>query len=346
MTHRTLTSAAPLTTRSRRIWSALQWAVVLATIALIAGFFTRPDEVLDLFWFVLIPFLPATFLLNAGLWRGVCPLATLNVLVPTARGATLTRPWITPSAVIGITLLFIMVPARHLIFNGSGMWLGVTILAVALVSLGMGFLVRAKGGFCNSICPVLPVEKLYGQSPLVSVRNPRCVPCSLCTVKGCLDIDPSISVRTALGNGSGVRQWIRTPFGVFAAAFPGFILGYFQVPDLPLSQWYVVYGTIFAFALGSLIGCAVLAALLRIPTFRLMPFLGALAVGIYYWYAAPASLEAYNLPGGVVVRWVLLAFVAFWLVNALKRSTGQDAPQRPVAAHPVARRFPMGSPPR
>lgn len=346
MNVRAQTSATPLSPGSRWVWTAAQWGVLLTTVALIVGLFVRPDTTLDILWFVLIPILPATFLVNAGLWRGICPLATLNTLGPADRGATLTRGWITASAAIGITLLFLMVPARHLIFNTSGMWLGVTISAVALLSLGMGFLVRAKGGFCNSICPVLPVEKLYGQSPLVSVRNPRCVPCSLCTAKGCLDIDPSISVRTAVGNGSGVKEWLRTPFGVFAAAFPGFILGYFQVADLPFSEWHIVYGIIFAFALGSLVGFAVLAALLRIPTFRLMPFLGALAVGIYYWYAAPASFETFHLPGGEIVRWVLLAFVALWLANALKRSNGQDAPQRPVAAHPVAPRFPVGSPPR
>lgn len=323
-----------------------QWGVLLVTIALIGGLFTYPDLTLDILWFVLIPILPATFLINAGLWRGICPLATLNTMAPSEMGGTLTRNWITASAAIGVTLLFLLVPARHLVFNTSGLWLGITITAVALLSLLMGFLVRAKGGFCNSICPVLPVEKLYGQAPLVSVRNPRCVPCSLCTSKGCLDLDPSISVRTAVGNGSGVKEWIRTPFGLFAAAFPGFVLGYFQVDNLPFSEWQVVYGIIFIFAIGTLIGFAVLAALLRIPTFRLMPFLGALSVGIYYWYAAPASLDAFGLPGGQILRWVLLAFVAFWLVRALQRSTGQEAPQRPVAAHPVAPRFPVGSPPR
>lgn len=346
MNIRTQTSAAPLSSRSWWIWNILQWVVLLATVALIVGLFTRPGITLDILWFVLIPVLPATFLVNAGIWRGICPLASLNTLGPAERGVSLTRTWITASAGVGIILLFLMVPARHLLFNTNGMWLGVVIVAVALLSLGMGLWVQAKGGFCNSICPVLPVEKLYGQSPLVSVRNPRCVPCTLCTSRGCLDLDPSISVRTAVGDGNGVRDWIKTPFGIFAAAFPGFVFGYFHVADLPVEQWMTVYGTIFAWALGSLIGFAVLAALLRIATFRLMPFLGALAVGIYYWYAAPASMSAFNLPGGIVLRWILLAFTAYWLVRALQRAHGREAPQRPVAAHPVTPRFPVGSPPR
>ncbi len=328
------------------MWTGAQWLVLLATVALIVGLFMQPDRTLDILWFVLIPVLPATFLMNAGLWRGICPLATLNTLAPNERGATLSRAWITWSAAIGIALLFILVPARHLLFNTSGFWLAIVIAAVAVLAFVMGFFVREKGGFCNSICPVLPVEKLYGQSPLVAVRNPRCVPCTLCTSRGCLDLDPSISVRTAVGNGSGVREWIRTPFGVFAAAFPGFVFGYFQVADVPITEWMTVYGTILAWALGSLAGFALLAAILRISTFRLMPFLGALAVGVYYWYAAPASMDNFGLPGGEILKWALLAFVAFWLVRALQRARGQEAPQRPVAAHPVAPRFPLGSPPR
>jgi len=239
-----------------------------------------------------------------------------------------------------------MVPARHLIFNTSGVWLGVTMTAVALLALGLGLVVRAKGGFCNSICPLLPVEKLYGQAPLISAPNPRCSPCTLCTAKGCLDLDPSKSLRAALGNSTTVRDWIRTPFGVFAAAFPGFIFGYFQVGDVATSHWYVAYGIILSFSLGSLALTAFLAAALRDSINRLLPVLGALAVGIYYWYAAPASLAAFGLPGGILLRWVLVAFVAIWLAHALKRTELPPSRHRPRSARPAALRVTAGSAPR
>lgn len=320
--------------------------VLLITLALIAGLFVRPRLALDVLWFVLIPILPATFLINAGLWRGICPLATANDLGPSDRGKVLARNWINPAAAVGIVLLFVLVPGRHLVFNQQGPALAVVILAVTVLAAVLGLIFRAKSGFCNSICPVLPVEKLYGQAPLVAVRNSRCVPCNLCTAKGCLDIDPSISVKTAVGNGEGVSEWIRTPFGIFAASFPGFVFGYFQVSDVPLSAWLSVYGTILGYALGSLVVVALLVALLKIPNQRLMPFLGALAAGMYYWYAAPASMAAFDLPGGMVLRWVLLVLVAFWLFRALFRSGEHAAPQRPVGAHPVTPQFPLGGPAR
>lgn len=320
--------------------------VLLITLVLIAGLFLRPRLALDVLWFILIPILPVTFLINAGLWRGICPLATANDLGPSDRGRMLARNWINPAAAVGIVLLFVLVPGRHLVFNQQGPALAVVILAVTVLAAVLGFVFRAKSGFCNSICPVLPVEKLYGQAPLMAVRNPRCVPCNLCTAKGCLDIDPSISVKTAVGNGEGVSGWIRTPFGVFAASFPGFVFGYFQVSDAPLAAWLSVYGTILGYALGSFAIVTLLSFLLKIPTHRLMPFLGALAVGIYYWYAAPASMAAFDLPGGIVLRWALLAFVAFWLLRALFRPGEHAAPQRPAGAHPVTPHFPLGGPAR
>ena len=320
--------------------------MLLTFAALIVGLFVRPDITLDMLWYVLIPVLPATFLVNTALWRGVCPLATLNMLASRQRDLALTRGWTTKTAAIGVGLLFVMVPARHLIFNTSGVWLGVTMTAVALLALGLGLVVRPKGGFCNSICPLLPVEKLYGQAPLISAPNPRCSPCTLCTAKGCLDLDPSKSLRAALGNSTTVRDWIRTPFGVFAAAFPGFIFGYFQVGDVATSHWYVAYGIILSFSLGSLALTAFLAAALRDSINRLLPVLGALAVGIYYWYAAPASLAAFGLPGGILLRWVLVAFVAIWLAHALKRTELPPSRHRPRSARPAALRVTAGSAPR
>jgi len=317
-----------------------------ATIAVIIGLFVRPEITLDILWFALIPILPATFLINTGLWRGICPLATTNTLFNRSGARKLPREWIFGATLVGMVLLALLVPARHVVFNENGLVLAAVIIVVVVLALGLGWVFEKKGGFCNSICPVLPVERLYGQSPLVAVRNPRCVPCTLCTSRGCLDLDPAIPVRDAVGQGSGVRDWLRTPFGVFAAAFPGFVLGYYQIPDGPVDAWLSVYATITLSTVVSLVAVAVLTLILRIPTHRLLPFLGALAVGIYYWYAAPASMAAFGLPGGLVLRWVLEAFVAVWLIMALRRSAQYRVFSRPVAAHPVTPRFPVGQAPR
>jgi len=346
MNFRHQTSATPLSSGSRMFWIGAQIIVFVLTLVVIAGLFFLPQPTLDILWFILIPVLPLTFMLNAGMWRDICPLATANMLMSSRPSRDLTESWISWSASIGILLLFVLVPARRFLFNMDGPILAIVVLAVTALAFTMGWFVKAKGGFCNSICPVLPVEKLYGQAPLFAVRNARCVPCTHCTAKGCQDLDPVLSVRQSVGNGGGVKDWIRTPFGVFAAAFPGFIFGYFQLSDGVLSDFLTVYGTILGYAAVSLVGFAVLSLALRIPSHRLLPVLGGLAVGIYYWYAAPASLAAFDLAGGEVLKWVMTAFVAFWLSRALRHATPLPTPHKHGTARAVTPTFPLPQAPR
>ena len=342
--HQTLST--PLSAGSKTFWNASKLIAFIATLAVIAGLLVRAELTLDILWFVLIPILPVTFLLNPGMWRGVCPLATANMLSSSGAYGEVSGKWIHQSAAIGIVLLFVLVPARRFLFNTDGPILAVVVLAVTALAFAMGWFVKAKGGFCNSICPVLPVEKLYGQAPLFGVRNARCVPCNHCTAKGCHDLDPIASARHAAGNGGGSKAWMKTPFGLFAAAFPGFIYGYFQLTDGGLGDAMVVYSTILGYALVSLLLIIVLSIVLRIPAHRLLPFLGALSVGMYYWYAAPASFEAFDLQGGEIARWALLGFIAYWLFQALKVSARYTPPERPAGGRAVAPSFPLPRAPR
>lgn len=346
MNLRQQTLATPLSSGAKAFWSISRIVVFAATLAVIAGLFVRAELTLDILWFILIPVLPLTFMLNPGMWRGVCPLATANMIGSSRASREVSGPWLYRSAGIGILLLFVLVPARRFLFNTDGPILAIVILAVTALAFALGWFVKAKGGFCNSICPVLPVEKLYGQAPMFGVRNARCIPCNHCTLKGCHDLDPVTSTRFAAGNGNGPRAWMKTPFGLFAASFPGFIFGYFQVADTSLAAALAVYGTIIGYAAASLAIFVALALILRIPSHRLMPFLGALSVGVYYWYAAPASFAAFSLPGGAIARWALLIFVAYWLYRALKVTSRFNAPPRPTGGRAVTSSFPLPSAPR
>ena len=40
-----------------------------------------------------------------------------------------------------------------------------------------GMLLKGKSGWCSSICPLLPVQRLYGQTPYKLVANSHCTPC-------------------------------------------------------------------------------------------------------------------------------------------------------------------------
>lgn len=302
-----------------KLWGVAQVAGLLLTAILLAGLVALPETTLNLLWNVTIPVLPAVFLVSPLLWRNVCPLATLNKVTGDRIGKRQLSPGAaTVAGGIGILLLFLLVPARRFLFNTDGFALLVTIVAVALLAILAGTLYSAKAGFCNSICPVLPVERLYGQRPLASVPNARCFPCTVCTGRGCVDLSPTKSIAQTLGSARRTPRWILTPFGAFAASFPGFVLGYFTTADGPLSTAPGVYLHIFLWTAASflVVGLASLVRPGRNQELVLLTGGGALA--FYYWFASPNIVEALTLPpsAAVPLRLVALSLVLFWLKRA------------------------------
>jgi len=191
------------------LWGTAQLAVLLVTLALIGGFVIRPEASLNLLWGLLIPILPLTFLLGTGMWRSVCPLATLNMLPnPWAGRRDVSTRGARTAGVIGIVLLFVLVPARRFLFNTNGMIMAATVLAIAVLAVVLGFVYDAKAGFCNAICPILPVERLYGQYPLLSTNNPRCPSCTACTPGTCIDLSPTRSLLETIGPSPARQSWL------------------------------------------------------------------------------------------------------------------------------------------
>lgn len=303
------------------LWRTAQVLGVVGTVALLFGLVVRPELSLRLLWDVAIPVLPAVFLANPLVWRNVCPLATINKFTGDRRGtASLPAEWTGAATIVGVALLLILVPARRFLFNENGLALAVTIAVVALLAGIAGMFFSAKAGFCNAICPVLSVERLYGQRPSVSISNARCSPCTTCTKRGCIDLSPEKSVAQIIGPRRKTARWLTTPFGAFAASFPGFVYAYNSVDDGPLSSALGVYGQ---FAMWCAISFGVVAAFTLIRPNRnekTVLFLGALSIGLYYWYAAPTFVEGIALPAAVVVpfRAMALVLVLLWLWRALK----------------------------
>jgi nitrite reductase (NADH) large subunit len=304
-----------------KAWRAAQWAGLALTVLLLAALVWRPATALHLLWDLTIPLLPAVFLVNPMLWRNVCPLATLNSLTGdrVGRNALGARP--TRAAwVVGILLLGVMVAARRFVFNTNGPFLSGTVLAVGALALGAGALYARRSGFCNALCPVLPVEKLYGQAPLVDVGNARCADCALCTPSACIDLAGPKSVPQTLGPARHGVAWLTTPYGIFAAAFPGFIIGYFTTDNGGLSSAVAVYAHIARYAALSYAAMGVIATVARAASQTMLLLLGASAVSVYYWLAAPALGKAYGSPnvGPPLIRIAMLALVAVWLWNATR----------------------------
>jgi nitrite reductase (NADH) large subunit len=323
-----MTSVALVPVARGRHWRAAQWIGVALTLVLLAGLVAAPKPTLHILWDMVIPLLPAAFLLNPLLWRNVCPLATLNSLpgerVPPRHpdSATVSRAWI-----VGILLLALLVPARRFLFNQNGLALAFTIVLVALLALGTGFAFSRRSGFCNAICPVLPVEKLYGQSPLFDVGTARCGTCTVCTPIGCIELARAKTIAQTLGPARRANGWLGSPFGAFAAAFPGFIIGYFTTQNGSPGTAVSVYLHVGLYAGASYLLVSLLAWMLRLPSTIELLLLGASSIALYYWLAAPTLAAAYDAPdvGPVVVRIAALALIAIWVSRGLTRARAHVA---------------------
>ncbi|GMQ81490.1 MAG: hypothetical protein BMS9Abin05_0922 [Rhodothermia bacterium] len=326
-----ISSRVPFTI-STGVARVLQLIVFVLTLGVVGGLFIEEELTLLILWSIIIPILPASFLISPSLWRAVCPLATANML----GNGLITKKEVSKEGlyraeILALVLLLILVPARRFLFNIDGTVLAITILVLTVGALVLGFFFTSKGGFCNSICPVLPVEKLYGQKPIFNLQNPRCPTCDVCTTKGCIDLDPAKSINHSLGAHSTKRTWILRPFGIFAAGFPGFIIGYFTLEDTVLSNAAAVYIHILLFIVVSYVIVGIIVSFRRTPATTAAPILGAFAVGLYYWYSGPAISAALSADPvvGTGIRVVGLLLVGYWFQRALRnlpRIPGDDQP--------------------
>jgi nitrite reductase (NADH) large subunit len=305
-------------------WQAIQLAGLVAVVALIGGLLLRPVPSLHLLWDMVIPLLPAVFLVNPLIWRNVCPVATLNAYAGEVSrgdrrfGAGLRAAWGG-----GIILLLLLVPARHAVFNENGALLALLIAALAGAAISTGLVYDRRAGFCSALCPVLPVEKLYGQFPLLSVGSARCGDCSLCVAAGCPDLARGKAAAQTVPDRS---RWMLTAFGAFAAMFPGIIAGYFTF-EAGVDNPFLHLGLA---AVGSWICASIIADALRFEARDALPVLGAVSFATYYWWAAPKLAVAYDVDAAAIpLRWVAVILAGLWLWRALRLS-GPQATRTPL----------------
>ncbi|MGE0353895.1 MAG: hypothetical protein AB7I33_06510 [Gemmatimonadales bacterium] len=310
-------------------WRVAQVAGVAALVVLLAGLVLRPERSLTLLWNVVIPLLPASFFLSPALWRAVCPLATLNLAGNGLAGRRrLTRDLLPVAAVAGLTLLAVLVPARRFLFNNHGPALAALIGGVAVMALVMGTAWDVKAGFCNLLCPVLPVERLYGQRPLINIENPRCLPCSRCTSRACIDLDPERSLLLSIQRADrrpGKLNWLLTPYGIFAAAFPGFVAGYGTLQDGGPGTAGHVFAHMALYAAAGFLATVLVVWVLNLAAPRALLFSAAAAGGLYYWFTAVPMSRTLGLGhvGVDAIRAAGLVLVGVWLHAATGRNSGR-----------------------
>lgn len=304
---------------SLRAWQALRFASIGAALAMAWLLWARPEIGLPVFWGLAVPVLPLVFFVLPGLWRNLCPLASTNQLprlFGIGRGLTQSRRIKDNTYAVGIAAFFVLVTSRKLVFNTSG---GASALLIVLALGGAllgGLLFKGKSGWCSSICPLLPVQRLYGQTPYVKVANTHCQPCVGCT-KNCYDFNPGVAYLADQYDDdrhySGYRR-------LFAGAFPGFVLGFYLLPNYPAIGGGALILQLLLFMAASLALFHVLDTVFRASHNGVVAVYAAAALNIYYWFAAPGTVAALHALGAPVpeasiwpLRTLVLAVSLIWI---------------------------------
>ncbi len=322
------------------VWRAVRVVSVMAYVALVAGLFISPAGALFAFFQVIVPVLPILFFVAPGLWRNICPLAAVNQ-APRVLGFTLAftaRSWLRRYGfLIALALFFGITSARIAIFNTNGRATGI-LLAVTIVSAFLGgVVVKGKSGWCSSICPLLPLQRAYGQTPFVTVPNSHCQPCVGCT-KNCYDFKPQVAHQADMRDTDS--SWV-SPRKLFAAALPGFVLGFFTLASSTDLTTAHVYQRLALYFLGGIASFYILDALLPVTSGMLTALYPAAAINIFYWYASVVLAGSFRtVTGGVPIPWVrwpiriiVVALTLSWITRtyAAGRRFEQESAGGPAA---------------
>ncbi len=186
-----------------------------------------------LLWTVAIAALPF-FWMTFGyhVWRRICPLAVMSQI-----GRLVGRPgtrkmgdWMGRNyLLVQLGLMIVALSLRLLATNGSDVWLAGFLGAVVIAAIVTSFVYGGKT-WCNFLCPVGLVEKLYTE-PARGSASPevtsQCAPCVACK-KHCPDID--------LEQGYW-KEASERPRRIAYFAWPGIVVGFYTYFYLVHGQW-------------------------------------------------------------------------------------------------------------
>lgn len=305
-----------------KVWHITRVGSVIIALALVVLLFVQPALGLKLFWGVLVPVLPVLFLVAPGLWRNICPLAAAN---QTPRLFRFTRALTLPtwlqeySYVIGFSLFFIFASSRKWLFNQSGPATGILIVGLIAAAFLGGVFFKGKSGWCSSMCPLLPVQRIYNQTPFIMIGNSHCNTCVGCT-KNCYDFNPGVANLADMYDDdryySGYRQF-------FIGAFPGFILAFFLTPSPPQISIPALYLSFFTYMAVSIGSFAALRTFVKVTDTKLITLYGAAALNLFYWFIWPIWLNNVFGVAPLAVLWggriLLLAMTLAWIVQTYRK---------------------------
>jgi nitrite reductase (NADH) large subunit len=306
-------------------WHVLRVLGLAAVSGLLWLCFARPALALALFWGLAVPVLPLVFLALPGLWRNLCPLAATNQLprlFGLTRGLTLPTSVRRYAVLIGLGALFLAVSSRRILFDNDATALAALIGGALFLALLGGLVFKGKSGWCGSFCPLLPVQRLYGQEPLRVISNSHCQPCVGCT-RNCYDFNPRVAWLADLyDDDSGLG----TDRRLVAGAVPGLVLAYFTAPADPgFVAQLLHHGLYVLVGIGAYWSAE---ALFRQSAQRTTVVFGAIALNLYYWFASVtlfatiARLSGAALPVDALawaLRVLVFALSLHWIVRSVAK---------------------------
>jgi hypothetical protein len=324
-------SGVQLSYKSVLTWRLVQTAVWLVGLTILVSLLIFPSIGILLFWNILIPLAPLLFVLATGVWRNVCPLATTNLLprhLGLSKGKKLTSMQLGKLNLAAVITLYILVPLRHALFNSNGRATAVLIIFMVVTGIILGFFYEWKSVWCSGLCPVHPVEKLYGGNVMMPVPNAHCGQCMNCVIP-CPDSTPNIIP------GASRKNFYHQLSGLLiTGGLPGFIWGWFHVPDEARVSSFSTFIRVYTWPLaGLLVTLAVYWFLSKIFSLRserkLVSLFAAAGVSCYYWYRIPSLFGfgdfendgllvnlRFTIPGWSIVVLTISTtiFFFYWLV--------------------------------
>lgn len=272
-------------------WGVVQIAMLGVGVFLVAMLLFKPEFGLFLLWDALIPTVPLLLAVAPGVWRNVCPLATVSMLphrLKMSREQPVSPKWHERFMVMAVVLLLAIVPLRHAILDRFGVMTGTALLIVGAIAFCLGLVFDRKAAWCSGLCPVSPVELLYGTRPVVTAPNMQCRTCTHC-IAPCRDVPRGITPPTRLRQQNG-----RTITLIFIGCFPGFVLGWHNAlprPSAPLSAAIAEsYLWTLSGAVASLILFLILYRLIGNRSGWLVRLFASAAMSAYYWFKLPVML--------------------------------------------------------
>lgn len=327
MDSRSIRQIFPLHTRLSPVvpkwfWTIVQAVAIVIIVVLGVLLIVNPEKGLYVTWRWVVPILPLVFLIAPGMWRNVCPLASLNQL-PRRLGwrKTVRIPRLLSRHAYSISVLFLLtaVSLRKSVFGDDGHALAALILVMTVLAILGGFMWAGKSGWCTSFCPVLPVELLYGQSPMLRVLNAHCQPCERCT-NNCYDRNPPITNLVDFYR----SQWHSRKYSQhFAAIFPGFIAAFYLLPDVPDISAIALYLQIGLYMSISYVVFWLLSSSGFVKKGSLYALFGGIALNLYYWFNAPLLEEAllgnFNDWFAWTLRFIVFFLTILWLIRSSRK---------------------------